>query len=111
MTKRFGFRVVPVHSGHAGFHKHHNESWVYGYEPETKSFRHFPYNEIPTRALNTTDAIDRREKNSRTHMKVQGRLMQARFIEMHQVFVKENKVGYFSNRVVFIDVASVFIWG
>ena len=33
-------------------------------------------------------------------MKVQGRLMQARFIEIHQVFCKTN-VGYFSNRVVF----------
>ena len=41
---------------------------VYGYDPETKSFHHFPYNENPTRALNTTslkccllstDAIDR----------------------------------------------------
>ena len=30
-----------------------DESWVYGYDPKTKSFRHFPYNENPTRALNT----------------------------------------------------------
>ena len=30
-------------------------SWVYGYDPETKSIRHFPYNENPTRALNTLD--------------------------------------------------------
>jgi hypothetical protein len=46
-------------------------SWVYWYDLETKSFRHFPYNENPTRALYTTllkycfpstDAIDRREK-------------------------------------------------
>ena len=46
-------------------------SWVYGYDPKTKSFRHFPYNENSTRALSTTslicclqstDAIDRREK-------------------------------------------------
>ena len=29
-------------------------------------------------------------------MKVQGRLMQTRFIETHQVFAKKNKVGYFS---------------
>ena len=44
-----------------------NISWMYGYDPETKSFGHFPYNESPTRALNTTslkyclpltDAID-----------------------------------------------------
>ena len=33
-------------------------------------------------------------------MKVQGRLMQARFIEIHQIF-EEKKVGYFSNRVLF----------
>ena len=33
-------------------------------------------------------------------MKVHGRLMQARFIEIHQVLAKENKVGYFFNRVV-----------
>ena len=46
----------------------------------------------------TTDAIDR--KNSHMHMEVQGRLMQACFIEIHQVFAKQNKVGYFSNRVV-----------
>ena len=48
-----------------------DESWVYGYDAETKSFRHFAYNENPTRTLNTTslkcclpstDAIDRREK-------------------------------------------------
>ena len=47
------------------------EFWVYGYDPETKSFRHFPYNENPRRALNTTSLkccllsigdIDRREK-------------------------------------------------
>ena len=29
---------------------------------------------------------------------VQGCLMQARFIEIHQVFANKNKVGYFSNR-------------
>ena len=57
----------------------------------------------PKRALNTasfknclpsTDAIDRLEKNSRMQMKVQGRFMQTRFIEIHQVFSKQ-KVGYF----------------
>jgi hypothetical protein len=30
-----------------------DESWVYGYDPETRSLHHFPYNENPTRALNT----------------------------------------------------------
>ena len=34
-------------------------------------------------------------------MKVQGHLMQAHFIEIHQDFVKQNKVVYFSNKVVF----------
>ena len=49
-----------------------DKSWMYGYDPETKSFRHFTYNENPTRALNatslkcclsSTDAIYRRERN------------------------------------------------
>ena len=31
-----------------------DESKVYRYDPETKSFRHFPYNEYPTGALNIT---------------------------------------------------------
>ena len=31
-----------------------DKSWVYGYEPETKSFCPFPYNENPIRALNPT---------------------------------------------------------
>ena len=48
-----------------------DESWVYGYDPETKSFRHFRCNENPTKALNTTslkcclrstDPINRRYK-------------------------------------------------
>jgi hypothetical protein len=47
-----------------------DESWVYWYDPVTNSFRHFPYNDNSTRALNnnslkyclaSTDAIDRRE--------------------------------------------------
>jgi hypothetical protein len=33
-------------------------------------------------------------------MKVQSFLVQVRFIEIYEVFSKENKVGYFSNRVV-----------
>ena len=37
------------------------------------------------------------------HIKVQGRLMQARFIEIHQVFAKK-KVGYFYNRVVYSQI-------
>ena len=72
-----------------------------------KKLGYFFNNGNPTKALNTTslkcylpstDATDRREKNSRMGMKVQGRLIQARFIEIHQVFVKKKKAGYFSNR-------------
>ena len=45
-----------------------DESWVYRYNIELKSFCHFPYNENPMRVLNTTslkcclpstDTIDR----------------------------------------------------
>ena len=66
-------------------------SWVYRYNPETKSFHHFPYNENLMRALNTTslkcclpstDANERQEKNSLMHMKVEGRLMEVHFIEI-----------------------------
>ena len=39
-----------------------------------------------------------RGENSRMRKKAQGRLMQARFIEIHQASEKENKVGYFPNR-------------
>ena len=41
------------------------------------------------------------EKNSHMQMMVQGGLMQARFIEIHQVFAKK-KFRYFSNRVVYV---------
>ena len=78
MTKRFGFRVVPLHPGHAErhehwprLHEHHNHWWrVLGGRVGTGN-RNFPYNENPKRPLNTTslkcclpstDAIDRREK-------------------------------------------------
>ena len=40
------------------------------------------------------------EINSNMRKTVQGRLMQARFIEINQVAAKKNKVGYFSNIVV-----------
>ena len=63
-------------------------------------FRHFPYNENPTRALNTTALIKcclqftlltllTGAKNSHMLMMVQGRLMQARFIEIHGVSQKK----------------------
>ena len=37
---------------------------------------------------------------SRMRMKVQGRFMQARFIELHQVFPEKKKDRIFSNRLV-----------
>ena len=73
------------------------------------SFRHFPYNENPTRTSNTTslkcclrstDAIYR-GKNSRMCMEVHRRLMKACFIEIHNVFAKR-KVRYIFNRVAFV---------
>jgi len=69
------------------------------------NYEYFSNNENPTRALNatslkwclsSTDAIDRR-KNSRMRMKVQRRLMQECFIEIHQEREQRQKVGYFSN--------------
>ena len=72
-------------------------SWVYEYDQEIKSFHHFPHNENPTRALKLpySNAASHQltlltgRKNSRKRMKVQGRLMQVRFIEMHQMFAKK----------------------
>ena len=73
-----------------------DESWVYGYDPEPVIFLIM---NIRQRALNTnslkcclpsTDAIDRREKNARMRMKVQGRAMEAHFIEIHQIFAKKS---------------------
>ena len=67
-------------------------------------------NENLMRALNTTllkcclpstVAINRREKNSCMCMKVQGCLMQARFIEIHQVFAKKKSNTFLTDLVVF----------
>ena len=67
------------------------------------------YNENPTRALNTTslkcclpssDAIDRWEK-IHTCVKVQGHLMQVRFIEIQQVFPKTIRSDTFLTVLVF----------
>ena len=65
---------------------------------------YFPYNENPTRALNTTslkcclpstDTTDRWEKNSHMRMKVQGCLMQVHFIEIQQLFAKKKSHIFF----------------
>ena len=52
------------------------------------------------------------EKNPRVRMKFQGRLKQASFIEIQQVYAKK-KVWYFSNRVVayLFDIFIRMIWG
>ena len=39
-------------------------------------------------------------KNSHMSMKVQGHFLKVCFIEIDQFFAKENKVGYFSNRIL-----------
>ena len=81
-------------------------SWVYGYDPGTKSFWNFPYNENPTRALNiislkcclpSTDAIDSREK---THACV-WRFKVVSWIRasLKSTRFSHKKVGYFSNRL------------
>ena len=72
-----------------------DESWVYGYDPETKLFRNFPYSEKSDKSTKhyftqMLLAINWRHwlegKNSHMDMKVQGSLMEAHFIEIHQVF-------------------------
>ena len=111
----FGFWVVPytqdsspvmvfIESG--SLFVESSMSWVYGYNSETKLFHHLPYNENLMRVLNTTSlrycfAINwcywQVGNNSYMLMKVQGHLMQACFIEIHQIFVRK-KVRYYSNR-------------
>ena len=91
------------------------ESWVYGYDPKIKSFRHFPYNENPRIALNTTSlkccltsthAIDRQEKKLRMHMEVKGCLMEARFIEIHLVFAKKKSDTFLPEK----DTHNMVVW-
>jgi hypothetical protein len=112
MTKGFGFRVVPVHPGHARlhklwprFHEHHNH-WcrVLGVRVRPGT-RHFPYNENSTIALNTTslkfclpstDAIDSLEKKSHMRVKVKGRLIKRASLKSTRF--SQKSVGYISNR-------------
>ena len=74
-------------------HEHHNHRWqVLGVRIRSGT-SHFPYNENPTRALNTTslkflpstEAIDRWGK-------IYTCLMQVCFIKIHQVFIKKGWV-------------------
>ena len=63
--------------------------------------RCFPYNENLTRALPHSNAACNQltllisGKNSRMRIKVQGRLMQARFFELHQVFANKKRSNSF----------------
>ena len=63
---------------------------LYGYDQETKSFRHFPYNENPTRALNTSYL---QAGKKFTHVYEGSR-------SPHPPGFGKKKVGYFSNREV-----------
>ena len=119
MTKQFGVWVISVHPGHFGLlkwwswlHEHHNHWWrVLGLQvwpanqialplslkwKSNKSTKHY-LTEILV-AINW--CYWQAGKNSHMHMKIQDRLIQARFIEIHQVFGKK-KVGYFSNRGIY----------
>ena len=62
--------------------------WVYGYDPETKFNKNTtpPHSNACHQLMLLTG-----EKNSCMHMKVQGRLMQVPFIEIHQVFGRKKK--------------------
>ena len=113
MTERFGFRVVPVHLGlvTSDYGVHEVRVTVCGVQhvlvrPGNQTVPSFSLRwksdetikHYPTQMLL---AINWRywqaEKYSHMHMKVQGRLMQVHFIDIHQVFGKENKIGYFSH--------------
>ena len=107
--------LVPVHPGYTGLRKqwprhleHHNHWWRVlnvrvrpGNQIFPSFFLQWKSNESTKHyslkcCLPSTNAIDRREKNSRMRMMVQDGLVQARLIEIHKVFVKINKVTYFS---------------
>ena len=79
-----------------------NMSSVFGYDPETKLFHNFSYNENPTRAITLPHSnavchqlmlLTGEEKNSLMCIKVHGHLVQVCFIEIHQVFAKK-KTGW-----------------
>ena len=101
----FGFRVVPVYPGLlTSDHDVHEVGvtvlWSRACPMRLPhkmafalihSFRHFPYNENLTRALNTTSFKWRywqAGKNSRMRVKVRDHIIQACFIAIHQVFGK-----------------------
>ena len=93
-------------------------SWVYGYYPETKPFRHFPYNENSTRALiitslkcclSSTDAINKREK---IHACVWGfEVASCKRVSLKSTgFSQKNKVWYFCNKPrIYVKIVSTVI--
>ena len=88
------------------------------YESTTlfQKFRHFYFNENPTRALNTTtlkcclpstDAIDRREK---ILVCVWRNMVVSSVLHWYPSgFPNKNKVGYFSKRVVFLAQGQIHL--
>ena len=75
------------------------------------------YNESPTRALNTSLkcccpqlTLLTGGKNSRMYMNVQGRLMQARFIQIHQVFAKKRSDTFLTD-LIYCFVSTFIIEG
>ena len=92
-------------------------SWVYGYDPETKSFRRFPYNKNPTRALNktalfkcclpSTDAMDKREKNHACLWGFKVASCKHASLKSTRFSQKKKRVGYFYNRVVYVIYAII----
>ena len=80
-----------------------DEFWVYRYNPEIKLIHHFPYNENPTRALNTTslkcclpstDIDDKWEKFTHAY-EGSTSLQQVHFSKIHQVFEEKKKLDSF----------------
>ena len=83
-----------------------DKSWLYGYHPETESFRHFPYNENPTKALN----IDKHSKAACLHVmllteekKIHACVWSFKVASCKRAslkstrFSQKKKVGYYSN--------------
>ena len=114
MTERFRLRVVPLHPGvvSSDYGVHEVGVTVCGVQHVVRVLgvrvrpgtRHFPYNENPKKALNTTSfkcclpstyAIHKLGKNSRMRKVFQGRLIQARFIEIHKVLAKKKSCNIF----------------
>ena len=112
------FRNVSVHPGHAGLHKdwpwlheHHNHCWqVPSVWIQPRAY-HFPHNENPTRALNTTSlqcclastrAIDWWEK-------IHTCIWRFKVASCKRIWFlqKKKKVRYFSNKLFLFSTRKV----